>query len=206
MEDFIVLTKNLFTNRPCRPGLLATHDVDDDPFSRKPTNADTLAGNKRTFLSKNVAPASDCISKECKHNKISKYGVTVNIKPSKRIRYVPTQYRGMDNKKTRSVSKRWENYEPHKQEQILRRMRWDIAHVLLPYTLHEVRYETCPSTKMIHMHMTVEMCECCIQPMLDYWEQYSGNDAKTITPWRICLIKEIFDQAGWDNYIRKNSK
>jgi len=133
-----------------------------------------------------------------------KYGVTVNVQP------------------TRYINKRqWKKYTHDQQIKILTRMEASIRRRTPSIKLIELHFEVCPTLKNVHFHALYEMPVFYVSELEAQWSRLVGNiitsRSKTdqLSLWRYLDIKEIKprlnsdgnpDEADWLAYIRKDEK
>lgn len=125
-----------------------------------------------------------------------KYGVTLNIQP------------------TRHINKRqWCKYTPAQQTAILTRMETSIRRNTPSIKLIELHFETCPTVKNIHFHALYEMPQEYLNELKCQWNRLVGTIANKTTStdkhsvWKHLDIKEICQgqEDHWLNYIRKDT-
>jgi len=124
-----------------------------------------------------------------------KYGVTINIQP------------------TRHINKRqWCKYTPAQQTSILTRMEASIRRTTPSIKLIELHFETCPIVKNIHFHALYEMPQEFIHELECQWNRLVGTivnkhtSTDKHTVWRHLDIKEIYGgEDEWLKYIRKDA-
>lgn len=114
------------------------------------------------------------------------YAVTVNIKPNKCFSRKP-----------------WHKYDADKQRGLLTRMELALRKRTPSIKLHRIEFETCPTLQNIHFHALYEMPDVFTSEMVCFWEKHSGNLPDTKKPWRVIDIKEVYNMAGWIDYITK---
>lgn len=120
-------------------------------------------------------------------NRFIELAVTVNISPSKLI-----------NKKV------WKYYTHEKQRGILTRIENRFRQVTPSVLLRKIYFEECPKAGVMHFHAWYCLPREFVSEMEVYWERHNYKNAETKVPWRIIETKEIWDEAGWTNYITKD--
>lgn len=120
------------------------------------------------------------------------YAVTVNIKPSKLMN-----------------RRRWDMYTHDKQRAMLTRLERNMRKGIEGLFLKCLHFEVCPRLRNIHYHAWYGTTLCdldVIGRIRAYWDKHTGDSITTIIPWRIVVIKEIFDKRGWLEYITKDQR
>lgn len=115
-----------------------------------------------------------------------RYGITVNIQPTKLMN-----------------KRQWRKYTPVQQTGILQRVEKALRRENPSIKLIELHFETCPTLKNIHFHALYEMPEQFKAQLETYYARFTSTDEKTINPWRTLDVTELYDEAGWLQYIRK---
>lgn len=119
--------------------------------------------------------------------KISYYGVTLNVKPSFKMN-----------------KRRWENYTADQQISILTRIEKAYRRDNDNIELVKMTFEPCPSNGVMHAHILYKMSHMDHFKMLEYYNsKFSGDDINTKIPWRMCDSVECRDIDGWLKYITK---
>lgn len=135
----------------------------------------------------NNTPSKESSDSDIEDLNSKQYAITVNIKPTKVMN-----------------GRLWKLYTPDHQIKILTRMEKCIRSKNPSINLCELHFETCPRTRMIHFHALYLLPDSFKSVLETFWARFSGDDAKTKTPWRIFHSAEIYDDAGWLAYIRKD--
>lgn len=138
------------------------------------------------FACKGACPPSDVTGTLDGPAKL--YGVTVNIKPNKVFSRKP-----------------WHKYDADKQRGLLSRMELALRKKTPSIELKRIEFETCPTLQNIHFHALYSMPPFFKSEMECHWEKHSGNLPDTKVPWRIINIQEVHNEAGWIDYITKES-
>lgn len=116
-----------------------------------------------------------------------KYAVTVNICPNKKMN-----------------NKVWKTYDHIRQTSQLQRIEAHMRKLNPSIGLLEMRFEICPNLNQIHFHALYEMPNEFVSTMENYWREKVADKKPSTPPWRYLDIQPIFDQRGWEEYIRKD--
>lgn len=117
------------------------------------------------------------------------YACTVNLKPNYIVNRKP-----------------WKKYSADKQRGILTRIEHALRKKTPSIQLLKLTFEECPVLGQIHFHALYSMPTVFKSEMEVYWERHSGNLPDTREPWRPIVIKEVFNETGWLDYINKDVK
>ena len=120
---------------------------------------------------------------------VTGYAVTVNIRPGKLMNKKP-----------------WRKYGHDQQRSQLLRIEASFRKNHPSVILKEIQFEECPNLHQIHFHAHYVMPSIFLSTLECYYEKVvSDNNVPTQTePWRYLKVKEIFDEEGWLQYIRKD--
>lgn len=112
---------------------------------------------------------------------------TVNIKPNKIMN-----------------RRRWKTHTADQQRASLTRLEQAFRKVTPACKLMKLTFEKCPSNGHIHFHAMYEAPAIFMTTIENFWnEKVDGNDLNTRIPWRHVIVKNVFNQQGWIDYITK---